>query len=603
MALVSAPSTPERGAQPPSIRRAFTAPIKSSRVPLPLKEAEAKGAETLFAHNATRIVSFTTTSSSGRRHSSVSDGRSEFRDEEAGSLPWASLTERTMASGRHDQIKRDTQDLNEPPGPLRIYRVLGSVAFLNSGTTLQPLLAKSQCWCVDGVSKFVLRIRANNYYRIELPHESESERQQVEYFKIVLDKVLQYERTPCPFKRGFTVDLPEKPLTPVLKKPWRPKHKDAPSTNEVSRSPTAYDELNNLGENAHRVEEESATELDDCSLENHPAKNLASYPAESSDGSHALSTDSGIDSEEANCVSFMENEGFKQTDEKTPHLRTPIRLRRIMNGRTVTAPPQLSLKSSPPSTTSDPATMPLDIKQESPSHSSSVDSFHSFHSPISPQPPSPPSSDSFTLERDQSTILVPRIRGHKRDESEATITTDSHDLWDLTGTKAELQADRPCTPALVSDVASQDDLWDEVKTPSPPGLRVRRTLQKRRAHSPLPSSQNLYSPYSPTRNVSSHHLTTAIIQRTCSFLLGPPIQLVALMLKIAARLARGAFQGSTFGFGEGGERIPCSWDFSSDGSDDSAEIWEEDDYGICLGKTVSGKDVRANDAGGSWEID
>lgn len=70
-----------------------------------------KGAETLFAHHAAKIVSFSTATSSCRRHPSVSDGRSEYREEAAGSLPWASLTEQTMAAGmyspRHSRAAAD----------------------------------------------------------------------------------------------------------------------------------------------------------------------------------------------------------------------------------------------------------------------------------------------------------------------------------------------------------------------------------------------------------------------------------------------------------------------------------------------------------------
>ena len=99
--------------------------------------------------------------------------------------------------------------------------------------------------------------------------------------------------------------------------------------------------------------------------------------------------------------------------------------------------------------------------------------------------------------------------------------------------------------------------------------------------------------------MSGHHLTTAILQRTCSLLLGPPVQLVALMLRIAAKIAKGAFRGSSYGFGEGGQKIPCSWDFS-DSSDDNDE--EEDDYGVPLSRPAS-SNQRAKDAAGSWEID
>ena len=102
--------------------------------------------------------------------------------------------------------------------------------------------------------------------------------------------------------------------------------------------------------------------------------------------------------------------------------------------------------------------------------------------------------------------------------------------------------------------------------------------------------------------MTGHHLSTAILQRTCSLLLGPPVQLVALMLRIAAKIARGSLTGSSFGLGEDGQKIPCSWDFS-EASDVGDEVWDEDDYGFSLVKTNSGKSVQAKEIGGSWEID
>lgn len=93
-------------------------------------------------------------------------------------------------------------------------------------------------------------------------------------------------------------------------------------------------------------------------------------------------------------------------------------------------------------------------------------------------------------------------------------------------------------------------------------------------------------------------MTTAILQKTCSLLLGPPIQLVALMLRIAAKIARGASRGNSFGFGDGGQKIPCSWDFS-DTSDEADEGWEEDDYGVSLRNNLSSKEARAGEMGQS----
>ena len=96
-------------------------------------------------------------------------------------------------------------------GQLEIYRVPGSVSFLHSGDVLHTIMRRSQCWCVDGVSKFVLRVLMDAYYRIELPGKTEEDLEMVEKFKVTLEKVCHYERTPCPFARTFTVDVPDEP--------------------------------------------------------------------------------------------------------------------------------------------------------------------------------------------------------------------------------------------------------------------------------------------------------------------------------------------------------------------------------------------------------
>ncbi len=99
MALASAPNTPERAAPPPGIRRSFTAPISSTRKFTPLPEKADAGTETLYAHSACKIVSFSNPSSLILRHSRVSNGRDEFQDQPVGTLPWTSSTERTIAAG------------------------------------------------------------------------------------------------------------------------------------------------------------------------------------------------------------------------------------------------------------------------------------------------------------------------------------------------------------------------------------------------------------------------------------------------------------------------------------------------------------------------
>ncbi|KAK4947182.1 hypothetical protein LTR10_013954 [Elasticomyces elasticus] len=165
------PTTPHRAA----MTRSFTVPTKLTPSTT-LEIGATKDVETLYLHPNTTIIKFSTPSSTSRPSTPKSPASS------AGSLPWTSPTERTLASG-----------------PLQIYRVPGSVSFLHSGSLLHAILPRSQCWCVDGVSKFTMRVLPDTYYRIELPAE---DLEKVSELKAVLAKVLFYERTACPFNRG-----------------------------------------------------------------------------------------------------------------------------------------------------------------------------------------------------------------------------------------------------------------------------------------------------------------------------------------------------------------------------------------------------------------
>lgn len=137
----------------------------------------------------------------------------------------------------------DLLTLNHP-GSFRIYRAPGSVAFLNCGNALQPILPKSQCWCIaEDSSQFVLQIRRPQYWRIEVPVQNQDDLENALVLKEVFDKILLFEKTECPFQRSFTVELPAKPTTPVKKRPWTPVGKNLiPSvfTSDLSppRTPT-----------------------------------------------------------------------------------------------------------------------------------------------------------------------------------------------------------------------------------------------------------------------------------------------------------------------------------------------------------------------------
>lgn len=450
----------------------------------------------------------------------------------------------------------------------------------------------------------------NNFYRIELPNTSPAEKEKVEEFKLVLAKLLQYEVTPCPFKRAFTVDLPELPKTPPPKRPWKPRQRPQPSTLEShSVQVEKYNNTDSVTQD-RESEANSSTENDVAVLDTQSSRILDRY-ASSSDLRRAEGSAVESGSEATEYVASTVKKLNAAKCEEPNMFKTPTRSKSLKTGRAITAPPHLSLKTSPPSTTiSDSKPLPTDMGSELSSLSSSMDSFHSFHSPISPLPPSPLYSGraSPTPNPEDDGINIRRTRNHKRDSSELTVTAESSEAWNRADFVAtdDMRASTlvlPETPTLISDKASQSEgTRSEANTPSPlTELRNRRPARRRQTLSPLPSPANLHTPRS---RLSGHHLTSAILQKTCALLLGPPVQLVALMLNIASKIAHGAYYGAAFGYADSGEKIPCSWDFSDVDDDGDGEGWEEDDFGVSLSNLTSSRDVRAKEMNsGSWEID
>ncbi|KAL8941649.1 MAG: hypothetical protein Q9216_002111 [Gyalolechia sp. 2 TL-2023] len=581
------PSTPDRSQALPAFHRSFTAPSRSGDSPRSspsTRQAVEEEAETLYAHNAGKIVSFNPPFNGTRRHSSVEQGYSALQDEPVGTLPWASPTERTIAAGS-----------------LRIYRVLGSVAFLHSGTRLlKPILSKSQCWCVDGESKFVLQAGPHTYYRIELPYATAEDRVKVEEFKGTLGKVLQYETTPCPFKRGFTVNLPEKPKTPVRKKPWRPRERPQPAQAKVLSERSEH-KLRQWEKPSTLVGPPPVARLDKDGEE----ESIRDYTGSGLAG-NAESSGAGHDSESTDDSELTPTNPSLHSHPDLDHYKTPTRARPLKTGRAITAPPHLSLCTTSPSKSASEDLCSPDALEETSSLSSSIDSFHSFHSPISPLPPSPrfPQLSLSPPISDDEGVAVQKTRNHKRDDSELTVIAEPERIQNASEPPMLQEAldpvspELPQTPTLISDsTAPSEGNSPEAITPCSVQLRRRTKHSRERSQSPPPSPANIYS---PSARLSGHHLTTAILQKTCSMLLGPPISLVALMLNIASRIMNGTYDGFPFNHTESGRKLPGSW-YPSD-TDQVME--EEDDYGCALDKLPSSRSSsRSRNPGASWEID
>ncbi|RYP05925.1 hypothetical protein DL764_003483 [Monosporascus ibericus] len=201
---------PSGAPRPLRPRRVATAPT-ASLAPASLSSGPSSQpedlVETLYNHPSVKIIAFTST-----QRASLGPGPilPSENDVQPGSLPASSRLERTIAVG-----------------PFRIYRAPGSVAFLSCGSALQPILPKSQCWCIDEVSsRFVLQIRRPQYWRIEVPVADPDDAQRALILRDVFDRILLFEKTECPFQRSFTVELPQRPQTPVKKKPWTPEGKN-----------------------------------------------------------------------------------------------------------------------------------------------------------------------------------------------------------------------------------------------------------------------------------------------------------------------------------------------------------------------------------------
>ncbi|KAJ6264676.1 hypothetical protein Dda_0825 [Drechslerella dactyloides] len=139
------------------------------RSPVDPMAASGDDVEVLFHHPA-RIVSF-----------KIPDHEYEMSSDEI--AQYETPTERTLSSGF-----------------MKIYRVRFTTAFLQAGHLLQPLLPRSAGWCMDETRGiFVLRIRKDNYYRLEL-QELEGDAAKVEALKGVLDSIIIFEKTSCPFR-------------------------------------------------------------------------------------------------------------------------------------------------------------------------------------------------------------------------------------------------------------------------------------------------------------------------------------------------------------------------------------------------------------------
>lgn len=517
----------------------------------------------------------------------------------------------------------------------------------------------------------MLQVRKlQEYWRIEIRNTTSEEIKQVEEFKKTLAQVSLYEKTPCPFQRTFSVDLPIAPqvlVVPANQKPWRPVQRSSSriplprgdlypiaskSTSLTSSSPMLSCRRTRSSSPllTHALHRPSSSPTETC------IPNLQfqeETPETSSIKSTSLTAQSSIRPPQAGLteaqlteyasspselvipvVSHAELDGDDDGDTTTDDAKvtpqnlaqssypqSPLESRgqsQALNhcSRSITAPPILSLVTSPPS---------KDRRNRSPARqtaadntaselSSSVESFHStqsWHSPLdvplSPPLSGPPSPTTFPYPHDN--IVLPKKVHATQTVSQLNITPEIHGTWhtpSLIHASPRSLSPAPRTPTLVNDGEKSEGDRSEAITPSPPRLRNRGTTSRnseRRTLSPLPAAVNLFSPSPrPQRLQTARHLPTAIIQKTCEILLSPPSHLLHLMMNIASKIAAGEWRGVLLGEGEA-----VHWDFTED--EYHGENWTEDDFGFSLTPTPSRRRAvsshyRPHTAPGeSWEVD
>ncbi|KAI7363744.1 hypothetical protein KC354_g6246 [Hortaea werneckii] len=633
------PSTPESAApRRTATNRSFTVPSKmqmTSRHNAPTAEiGAAEGIETLYVHPNANIIKFSTSGPASRPSSSMGSPRPAGGDSTGGTIPWKNATERAMAAG-----------------PMEIYRVPGSVSFLHSGSLLHAIMPRSQCWCVDGVSKFAFRVLPDTYYRIELPGETPEDLEKVEELKLVLAKVLFYERSSCPFARGFHVEVNEDEALKQPKGLGRQKSQGRAKRwtlqGEYSWKPEDWEERQRMRAERERERQREAQE-----------RQQASESDESGEGEE---TQEGARGEESQEGAQIEEAEAKEEVDDVPDLQTsntPNRPSFIAAWRSLTSPAQLKSHSSPtPGRIRIPKGFDEDAEGDGPLEVlGGVDQgrVRMWQNVPTSMPPSPPDSSAGAESGDTAGVAEPQrqdINGGAEQDSSSDETVEAEketaSLLDVPQRDAPSIA-QPSTldPKLSRPPTFENERLDdqsnaipeeaviEIQTNSTPNTdaappeptsrsedpfaAIQARILARRSiggnASPRPSPRLSSSPTSSNASTTSRRstfdtststtttrynggkqqaFTSALVKKAATVFLGPPVELVVIMLRIAARISGRAF-GSSFIIASpaGSKHVPGSFNLESidadelDDEDGSVGEWAEDDFGVPLQSPV-----------------
>lgn len=531
-------------------------------------------------------------------------------------------------------------------GSLRIYRAPGSVAFLSCGDALQPILPKSQCWCLDERNTtFILQIRRPNYWRIELPSTpTEEEQSKALALRNVLDGILQFEKTHCPFQRTFSIEIEEP--SPTIKKPWTPRHNPISAKYPDQHLNAAY------GPSSPLVPHHASADSDESDNGSHLGEYKSSETSLISNGS-TIETDAGC------------------AEPESPQSHTApdiILLGRQVEGSISTGSANSALRVN---TSCFSATTFIPESVESPKVAELIEDIHSRAAsdlvPLFPRsktpieavvprktwtpvadafsslPWSPPTEDkslcSETVHTEnESQIMLPEFsrlsiptcftrpssspaelmqvpeddasEPEAREPSGRASPTPSeesfHSVSSWYSSQGEaLDAEAPDSDLIANETVAASTALEAgagqsvVKRRNPPTIGTWRPS----ARSPPPAANNRLSreiaqgqlQQYPGALSTAKSLPLIMIAKACELLLGPPAHLIALMVRVAAKITAGEWRGRIFGYADNGDEIPVQWDYSED---ELSELNDDEQYHLAAEQAGRMASSRETGSGG-----
>ncbi|KAI1288811.1 inheritance of peroxisomes protein 1-domain-containing protein [Xylaria venustula] len=604
----------DRPAHPPQPRRAATAPVLAPAASLPRPPSPTGSTtssvshtasaisniprpspdelvETLYSHPSVRIISFTTS------QRDFASPRTPSKNAPA-PLPPSSQLERTIAAGA-----------------LKIYRAPGSVAFLSCGSALQPILPKSQCWCIDeDNSRFVLQIRRPQYWRIEVPVADPDDALRAEMLRDILERILLFEKTECPFERSFTVALD--PETPIKKKAWSAegKHLISSAFSDLASAdspiPISRDKwVNGVkpgvwpagdgdgGRRDHPFEQEQDSEAhgNDKSVGRLGPHMFGAEEDEDSAGASTRRvvmrpkrTGSGAgnvpEGTTANQRKTEQRQGYSLSDQKdeeedslaslegsgrvAPVNLARKRVTRMLAGRSYTAhSPPASNSSAQPDLNEQ-----VTAKSTQPRRPPTVAKGHAPRASLTST-----SSRAADVSSDPESCESPELVSQT-----ASSLADTTTLNNATGLDPDEGGSADPSPRSTRFAVDSET---RSKGSGPPTLDG-QILAHRRTHanslsisrpvlSPFPPAASLFATVSrqtpESRLAAMRRLSAALMHKTIEILLSPPTYLIRLMLQVAAKIIAGEWRGLLVGFDDAGREIPVQWDYSDDDFSDLSD--------------------------------